>query len=144
MQVGPIAARIWGVTATGAKVPLDVDGRLRLMRGDLVTIDVEGFSSGSVIEVRMYSDPVLLGRSTVSDTGLALASFEIPESSTDGNHRVVMLGKTSSGEATFSLSIVVGEKGKRLTTWVITIPLVIAAVGALILPVALRRRRRTS
>lgn len=144
VQVGPIAARIWGITATGAKVPLDADGRLRLMRGDLVTVNVEGFSSGSVIEVRMYSDPVLLGRSTVSDTGLAFASYEIPESTTDGNHRVVMLGKTSSGDATFSLSIVVGEKGQRLTTWLITIPLVFAAVGALILPVALRRRRRTS
>lgn len=144
MQAGPIAARIWGVTATGAKVPLDADGRLRLMRGDLVTVDVEGFLMKSVVEVRMYSEPLLLGRSTVPGGGRLSASYQVPESVETGNHRVIMLGETNSGDATFSLSIVVGEKGKRLTTWLITIPLALAAVGALVLPVALRRRRRTN
>lgn len=141
VKVGPIAARIWAKASDGAKVPLDADGRLRLMPGDSAVVEVEGFSANSMIEVRLYSDPVLLGRTKVSSTGTVGASYEIPKEVEVGNHHIVMNGDSQSGEVTFSLSVAIGKAPAGLNAGLIAIPLTLAILGALLLPVALRRRR---
>jgi hypothetical protein len=143
VKVGPIAARIWALTASGGKVPLDEEGRLRLNSSDSVTVDIEGFDARSTIEVRLYSDPLLLGRTVIDESGQLSASYEIPENVEDGDHRVVLVGVADGDPLTFALSVVVGDDGNStgIAVW-IAVPLALAILAALILPVAIRRRRR--
>lgn len=143
VKVGPIAARIWALTASGGKVPLDEEGRLRLNSSDSVTVDIEGFDARSMIEVRLYSDPLLLGRTVIDESGQLSASYEIPENVEDGDHRVVLAGVADGDPLTFALSVVVGDDGNStgIAVW-IAVPLALAILTALVLPVAIRRRRR--
>ena len=123
---------------------MDADGRLRISPLDSIEVEVTGFGSETEVEVRMYSDPVLLGRSTVNDAGELLASYEVPEGVDDGDHTVVMLGRDSDDEeVTFALNVVVGEEstGPSVAVYLIVIPLGLAVLGALIIPAAIRRRR---
>lgn len=145
VKVGPIVARIWVVARSGGKVPLDADGRLRLMPGDSQSGVIEGFDAGSPVEVRLYSDPVLLGRSQVGGSGLLSASYEIPADVTDGDHTVVLVGESpESEELVVAWSVAIGEPedGASWFTIFVLVPLGLAAASALILPAVLRRRRQ--
>lgn len=144
VEVGPIFARVWATSASGGKVPLDADGRIRLESGDSVTVSVSGFDGGTGVQVRLYSDPILLGRSKVSADGTLSASYEIPKDIENGNHQVVMLGTARSKDVTFGLSIAVGAKARGISPWVIIVPIGLAVIGALLLPVALRRKRKAT
>ena len=144
VEVGPIAARIWATSATGGKVPLDATGRLRLQRGDSVTVDIEGFDANSDIEVRLYSEPVLLGRSKVGGSGTLAASYAIPDSAESGDHTVVLKGTGKGDDITLALSVAVGDEAAGINPVVIVTPIALAVLAALLLPVALRRRRRTA
>lgn len=142
---GVILARMWAVTSTGEKAPLDAQGRLKLIQGDSISISISGFDPNSSVEVRLYSDPFLLGRSIVDKRGALTASFEIPSEAPDGEHKVVLVGNTQLDSATLALAVVVGNNdgGPGLLTWLVGIPLAVAALIALLLPVAVRRRRKS-
>ena len=141
---GSVSARIWATAKAGGKVPLDADGRLRLQVGDSVTVDVIGLDAATPVEVRLYSDPVLLGRTNVDASGTLGAAYEIPESVSDGNHTVVMVGTSNDDEVTLGLSIAVGDESAGIKFWVIAAPIGLAVLFAVILPVALRRRKKVS
>lgn len=143
VKVGPILARIWATAKDGGKVPLDAEGRLRLDVLDSVTVDVDGFDPRSGVEVRLYSDPILLGKSKIDAAGNLSAAYEIPETVESGDHEVVLAGTARGEDLTFSLSVAVGDDSDGAPiAWIIAIPLLGAIAIALILPVALRRRRR--
>lgn len=142
VDVGPIVARIWATSRSGGKVPLDAEGRLRLQVGDSVTVDIEGFDAATPVEVRLYSDPVLLGRSQVGASGTLAAAYEIPEGIEQGNHTVVLVGTGKGDSVTLGLSVAIGDEPTGINPWVIILPIGLAVLGALLLPVALRRRRR--
>lgn len=144
VNAGSIFARIWATTKSGGKVPLDVDGRLRLQVGDSVTVNVEGLDAATPVEVRLYSDPVLLGRTKVDATGTLGAAYEIPERVTQGNHSVVMLGTSNGDDVTLGLSVAIGEGSAGINMWVIAVPVGLAMLTAVLLPVALRRRKKDS
>lgn len=144
ISAGPIVARISAVLREGGRAPLDAEGRLRISPLDSIEVDVTGFGPETDVEVRMYSDPTLLGRSTVNDEGALLASYEVPEGIDDGDHTVVMLGRDADDkELTFALNVVVGDEstGTSVAVYLIAIPLGLAVLGALIIPAAIRRRR---
>ena len=145
LTAGPISARIWVIQSDGKKVSLSDDGRLKSKAGDSVTVAVEGFASSSDVEVRLYSDPLLLGRSQVDDRGQLSASYSIPEGVENGDHRIVLLGETENEPVTFALAIQIGddEGGVNFSALILT-PLVIAIIAALLIPVAIRRRRRAA
>jgi Putative flagellar system-associated repeat len=143
VEVGPISARIWATSASGGKVPLDSTGRLRLQRGDSVTVDIEGFDANSDIEVRLYSEPVLLGRSKVGGSGTLAASYGIPEAAESGDHTVVLNGTGKGDDITLALSVAIGDEAAGISPFVIVTPIALAVLAALLVPVALRRRRRT-
>ncbi len=143
VTAGPITARFRAVAAAGGQIPLDEEGRLRLNGGDSVAIEAEGFDANSQIEVRLYSDPTLLGRSAVDETGSLLASYEIPGNTVASNHTVVLIGTHNDEQVTFSLSIAIGNEDASLNPIVIVLPIGLAIVGGLLLPMALRRRRAT-
>ncbi len=141
VRVGPINARIWAVAQSGGKVPLDPDGRLRLMAGDSVTVDVKGFDAGTMVAVRLHSEPVLLGRTQVGGSGTLSASYQIPADAEIGNHTVVLVGTAQEDDVTFALSIAIGEKPAGINPWVIILPIGLAILVALLIPVVLRRRQ---
>jgi hypothetical protein len=144
IAAGVLRARISAVQREGGRAPLDSEGRIRMDQGDSIEIEVTGFGSESQVEVRMYSDPVLLGRSTVSALGNLMASYEVPESVDDGRHTVVLLGESQQGEElTFALAVFVGAEstGPSALALLVGIPLGLAVIAALVIPAILRRRR---
>lgn len=144
ITAGDLRARISAVKREGGRAPLDDQGRIRIDQGDLIEVEVTGFASDSQVEVRMYSDPVLLGRSKVSIIGNLLASYTVPESVDDGRHTVLLLGESREGdEQMFALAVFVGEEssGPPVLAYVVGIPLGLAVLGALIIPPIIRRRR---
>ena len=143
ITAGPMVVRIWAVAADGSKLSLDADGRLRVKAGDSVTVDATGFSFNTRVEVRLYSDPVLLGRTDVDDKGVMNASYEIPEGIPSGNHNVVLAGERDGSPVTMALSVALGEQSSGNALAVVFIGVLIAAgVTALMLPAFLRRRRK--
>lgn len=144
LTAGPITARISAVSREGGRAPLDTDGRVRLMSGDSIEVDVTGFGASSSVEVRLYSDPLLLGRSSVGVDGKLAASYEVPAKVEDGRHTVVLLGQSDTDEEiTFSLAVMVGDEadGSSPIALLFGVPLLLAIVGALVLPALIRRRR---
>lgn len=143
ITAGPMVVRIWAVAADGSKLALDADGRLRVKAGDSVTVDATGFSFNTRVEVRLYSDPVLLGRTDVDDKGVMNASYEIPEGIPSGNHNVVLAGERDGSPVTMALSVALGDQSSGNALAVVFIGVLIAAgVTALMLPAFLRRRRK--
>jgi uncharacterized repeat protein (TIGR02059 family) len=145
IAAGVLRARISAVQREGGRAPLDSQGRIRMDQGDSIEIEVTGFGTESQVEVRMYSDPVLLGRSTVSALGSLAASYEVPESVDDGRHTVVLLGESQqSEELTFALAVFIGAEstGPSTLALLVGIPLGLAVIAALIIPAIIRRRRK--
>ena len=140
LKVGPLSARVWAVTVDGRKIPLDSDGRLRLSPGDSITLELSGFDVGSMVEIRLYSEPVLLGRVRIGDTGSLTGSFSIPSDVPAGDHRMVLAGESSGDSTTLAISLAVGDEAGGLNLLVILVPLALAILAALVLPVALSRR----
>ena len=146
VTAGPLRATLGGIGDGGATAALDKDGNVRLSPGDDIRIVLAGFEPGSEVEAWLFSTPVLLGTATVGADGKVSGTFTVPENSPEGAHRIAIVARTTEGEpATLTVGVVVGEwKGSpRVALWLIVTPLVIAMVGALVLP-ATRRRRRSA
>ena len=134
-----------GVSADGARIPLDPDGTLRLEPGDSVVVDATGYASGSDVEAWMFSVPSRLGTMAADATGKASATFVVPASVEAGNHRLVLTGANSNGsEVVLSMGIALGayESGSSVQTWVIVVPIAAAVIFAVVIPTTVRRRRR--
>lgn len=144
ITAGIVRAKISAVKRQGGRAPLDGKGRIRVERGDSIEIDVVGFASSSQVEVRMYSDPVLLGRTSVNSIGSLVAAYEIPSSVQDGRHTVVLIGESVDNEdLVFALTVYVGQEGGGLSfiALLVAIPIGLAVIFGLIIPAVIRRRR---
>lgn len=145
VTAGIVRAKISAVKREGGRAPLDSNGRIRVERGDSIEIDVVGFAPSSQVEVRMYSDPVLLGRTSVNSTGSLVAAYEIPKLMTDGKHNVVLIGQSGEEEnLVFALTVYVGQEqgGVSVVALLVAIPIGLAAIFGLIIPAVIRRRRK--
>ena len=142
ITAGPLVVRIWAVAADGSRLSLDDEGRLRVNVGDSVTVNASGFTSDSKAEVRLYSTPILLGRTNIDSDGELVGSYEIPKGVDNGNHKVVLVGDRNGEDVVMSLSVVLGNEssGRALTVAVVFV-LVLAVIGALLIPAIVRRRR---
>jgi hypothetical protein len=142
ITAGPLVVRIWAVAADGSRLSLDDDGRLRVNEGDSVTVNASGFTFDSKAEVRLYSTPILLGRTNIDGEGELVGSYEIPKGVENGNHNVVLVGERNGEDVVMSLSIVLGnESGSRALTVAVVFVLLLAVTGALLIPAIVRRRR---
>ena len=140
-----IDAAFSGVRADGTVIPLDTDGNIRPDRGDAIKVTFTGFVPKSQVEIRLYSDPILLGMATVDDEGTVTQAYQIPESVPAGSHRVVLAGKNYSGDnVVFTVGIVLGsqESASGLLRALIAIPILVPIFLALFLPAFLRRRKK--
>ena len=136
-----------GVRTDGTVIPLDTDGNIRLDKGDAIKVTVTGFAPESQVEIRLYSEPILLGMGAVNDGGTVTQAYQIPQTVPAGSHRVVLSGKNYSGDkVVFTVGIVLGaqESASRLIRALIAIPILVAIFLALFLPAFLRRRKKTA
>jgi len=134
-----------GLRLDGTVIPLDIAGNIRLETGDGVKITVTGFAPKSSVEMRLYSDPVLLGVLTVNEQGSLTAVYQIPDGLEPGDHRVVLVGKNYSGDGVlFTAGIVLGAESTTswLTRILIAMPLLGAVLAGLLLPIMVRSRKK--
>jgi hypothetical protein len=141
-----ITARYGAIDQTGKSIPLDSDGNLRVMPGQTVSFSIEGAGVGSKGEAWMFSNPIKIGTFEVADSGSSLASFKVPEGVNTGEHTLVVSTRDGANrKAELRLGFAVGEMSKGVSVSAIAVALlVIAGMAAVMLPVALNRRRRTA
>ena len=147
VSAGEMKATLGGVGTGGAAMPLDGDWNVRLNPGDNVRIRLAGFRPGSTVEAWLFSTPVLMGTAKVGADGSVVGNFAIPRNSPEGAHRIAIVARTKDGKpATLTVGVMVGEwdKSAGVAVWLIVLPIVLAAVGALLLPATRRRRLRTA
>jgi len=147
VSAGEMKATLGGIGPGGAAMPLDGDGNVRLKPGDNVRIRLAGFRPGSTVEAWLFSTPVLMGTAKVGADGSVVGNFAIPRNSPEGAHRIAIVARTKDGKpATLTVGVMVGEwdKSAGVAVWLIVLPIVLAAVGALLLPATRRRRLRTA
>ena len=65
--------------------------------GGTLTINSQDWLPGSVVTVTMHSEPVELGRVTANSLGAFVATFDVPDDASIGQHRVVLSGTGASG-----------------------------------------------
>jgi hypothetical protein len=130
----------------GSVSPLNQTGSMAASAGDSVAAEFEGLKPGTTLEVRMYSEPVLLGRTRIPTNGLVTGSYEIPESAPSGDHSFAVLATGSDGAPiSFFAPMQVADTstGPGLVAVLIAVPVLLAMGLGLFLPPVLRRRRTT-
>lgn len=131
-----------GSSKDGKQISLDQDGNLRVMPGDVLDLSLEGVRGESEVSAWLFSDPVSLGSTTATASGLATGRFTVPLTMEKGNHTLVLnLRNTLDEEVEVGLGIAVGAMPKGPSTMgIVLVLLSLAAVLAVTLPVALRKR----
>ena len=144
IKVGDGEAVLSAAGRVGAVSPLDSDGSLRLVSGDLIRINLGGFKPASIVEVWMFSTPYNLGRVTVSGNGHISKSFSVPKGISDGEHRIAIVATLANGKST---TVTVGVKVGKIsatsatTRLLIGIPISLAILAGALIPTRVRRRR---
>jgi hypothetical protein len=147
IQSGSLSATLSKTNANGVTAPLDNDGNLRLISGDIMKINLGGFKPNSNVTIWFFSTPIKLGTTKVKPDGTVSAVVRVPNEIDDGPHRVAVVAEMTNGKpATFTLGVVVGKlkTTSTLTRILIVIPLVMAVLLGVLLPNRLRRRRTVS
>ena len=137
---------IYGESADGERIDLSDNGDLRLTNEDKLVVEAKGFENSSGIDVWIYSTPTQLGQVQVTGSGSGIATFALPASVDDGDHRVVLDGENENGQkVVVGLGIAVGALSEdSINSILIIAPLTLAILFATLLPSVLRRRRRES
>lgn len=142
ISVGQMSATVAAVDTSGETLGLDSGGNVVLHDGDKIAIKVNGFAPESTVDAWLFSTPFFLGSSKVDPHGSLSTVLKVPNGVPHGAHRIAIDAVTPDGKpTTFTLGVRVGDVEKsRVTTWLIVIPVLLAVVGALVLPAVLRRR----
>ncbi len=146
VSAGDLTATVAALDDDGAVAALDDDGNVRLAAGGRIRIELDGFAAGAGAEAWLFSDPVRLGTATTSSAGTLSEVFSVPVDAEDGEHRVAVVAGDSSGDTvTVTVGVMVGEweSGPAIAVWLIVVPIILAVLGALVIP-ATRRRRRSA
>jgi hypothetical protein len=89
-------------------VPVDSQGRLQMLRNNLVEAEGTGFAANSEFAVWLFSDPTMLGIGKTDLAGRFFASFPVEKDIPLGDHTLQVVGVTSSGEQrSISLPVIV-------------------------------------
>jgi hypothetical protein len=127
-------------SASGAAI--NADGELAAYTNDQVLVTADGLDAGSTYVVKMYSDPVELGRGEVASNGGVSKVVRVPKDAKAGDHTLVIEGVGVDSEVvTVSMGFKVLDRSSN------TIPAVIAISLAVLLALLggrpLWRRRKT-
>lgn len=145
VDVGGINAVISGVSSDGSVVGLDEEGNLRLEEGDLISVEASGFSSGSGVELWVFSTPFRLADVTAGSDGRVSGTYPLPASVEPGSHRIVLKGENAAGsDVVAGVGLYIGEPfdADGVSPWVIWTPVSLAIAFALIIPATRRRRKQ--
>jgi hypothetical protein len=129
----------------GSVSPLSSGGSMAAAAGESVGAEFEGLKPGTMLEVRMYSEPVLLGKTAIQSAGLVTGSYEIPASAPSGVHSFAVLatGRDGAPISFFApMQVIDPSTGPGVVAVLIAVPVLLAMGLGLFLPPVLRRRRR--
>lgn len=129
-------------SASGAAI--NSDGELAAYTNDQVQVEATGLEAGSTYVVKMYSDPVELGRGEVASNGGVVKVVTVPKDAKAGEHTLVIEGVGPDAEV-----VAVSMGFKVLDRSSNTVPAVIAISLAILLallggrPIWRRRKAHT-
>lgn len=111
----------------------------------------EGFAPGETVAIELRSEPVRLGEAVADDSGAFSIAVTIPSDTATGEHHVVLTGEDPESTISFAITVdpdTVILPGGIATTGavvapVLTLGLLLAAAGAALVILRLRRRRST-
>jgi hypothetical protein len=147
LAVGDLSATLGSVDSNGDVTALDADGNVRLNSGDVVRVALAGFQANSDVEAWLFSTPQLMGTAKVGADGVVVGNFNVPKDVSTGSHRIALVAKAANGKpVTLAIGVKVGEwkKERSITIWLIVLPIVLAIVGALLVPATRRRAKKTA
>jgi len=102
--------------------------------GKTVTISGSGYSPSTNVDFTLYSSPVFLGSVTTDANGKFTKKLVIPKTTALGLHSITVVGQSSSGSSTSTLSLSLAElpaTGEN-TTGHIVMGLVLLGLGAML------------
>lgn len=85
-------------TRTADERPLAAEIDLVLLAGGVLDMSGSGYQNGTTVEVWMFSEPELLGVTTVAADGTFTDQFDVPASVAAGEHVIQLNGITASGQ----------------------------------------------
>jgi len=145
VTAGNISATVSVKNANGEQIPLNANGDIQVSEGEEFFATGTGFAPGSIIEVWMMSTPIQLGTISADGLGKVEGSFKVPSGIESGSHRLVFKGRNADDASVvvaIGISYTANNEGSNAVRILIIVPIVLAALAALLLPAAARTRRK--
>ena len=145
VSAGEINTTVYAMDGEGSRIPLDIDGNIRVNGQDSVVVESTGYTPATEVEVWLHSTPIRMAVLIADSMGRVGGKFPVPASISKGDHRVVLSGRSTSGKAVvIGIGLRIGSYGKESNVgrWVIIGTIVLAVIVALVIPTTTRRRRR--
>jgi len=99
--IGGVVVGVETDSSNGNNLALTVDGRLRLINGNVTNINLGGFKSSSDVQLWIIQesqiDQKYIGSYTTDEDGALVASIEIPSGLGSGNADLVLSGENADG-----------------------------------------------
>ncbi len=145
VTAGNVSATVAVKKANGEQIPLDANGNIQVSEDEEFFTTGTGFAPGSIVEVWMMSNPIQLGTTSADSKGTVEGVFKVPSGVESGCHRLVFKGRNADDASVvvaIGISYTANNEGSNAVRILIIVPIVLAALAALLLPAAVRTRRK--
>ena len=145
VTAGSISATVAVKKANGEQIPLDANGNIQVSEDEEFFTTGTGFAPGSIVEVWMMSNPIQLGTTSADSEGKVEGVFKVPSGVESGSHRLVFKGRNADDASVvvaIGISYTADNESSNAVRILIIVPIVLAALAALLLPAAVRTRRK--
>jgi hypothetical protein len=145
VTAGNISATVSVKNANGEQIPLNANGDIQVSEDEEFITTGTGFAPGSIVEVWMMSNPIQLGTTSADSKGKVEGTFKVPSGIESGSHRLVFKGRNADDASVvvaIGISYTANNEGSNAVRILIIVPIVLAALAALLLPAAVRTRRK--
>ena len=145
VTAGDISATVSVKKANGEQIPLDANGNIQVSEDEEFFTTGTGFAPGSIVEVWLMSNPIQLGTTSADSKGKVEGVFKVPSGVESGSHRLVFKGRNADDASVvvaIGISYTANNESSNAVRILIIVPIVLAALAALLLPAAVRTRRK--
>jgi hypothetical protein len=145
VTAGDISATVAVKKANGEQIPLDANGNIQVSEDEEFFTTGTGFAPGSIVEVWMMSNPIQLGTTSADSKGKVEGVFKVPSGVESGSHRLVFKGRNADDASVvvaIGISYTANNESSNAVRILIVVPIILAALAALLLPAAVRTRRK--
>ena len=145
VTAGSISATVAVKKANGEQIPLDANGNIQVSEDEEFFTTGTGFAPGSIVEVWMMSNPIQLGTTSADSEGKVEGVFKVPSGVESGSHRLVFKGRNADDASVvvaIGISYTANNESSNAVRILIVVPIILAALAALLLPAAVRTRRK--